>query len=80
MKKERKERLKLAALLAAFFAGGILCEWQYREFIENNIPYSYRGNIIENVFYLCGKDTLDMLCSENPYEFIKAMIKKLTRK
>ncbi len=52
----------------------------YRSFVERHIPYSYRGNIVENVLYLFGFDTLDMLCSENAREFTDALIKELRRR
>ena len=52
----------------------------YNSYVEKHIPYSYRGNVIENVLYLFGRDTLDMLCSENSREFIKALYKELTRR
>ena len=76
----KKETFKKIGFAAICFVAGAAGMHVYRRFIEDHIPYSYRGNIIENVFYLAGRDTLDMLCSDNLQDFVKATTKEMDRR
>ena len=76
----KKEKIKKVCLAVGGFVIGVAAMSLYRSFIERHIPYSYRGNIIDNVFYLSGRDTLDMLCNETRTEYIAALIKELQRR
>ena len=77
---KKKEIVKKAALVGVGFVAGAVAMNVYRNFIEDHIPYSYRGNVIENAFYFLGRDTLDMLCAENASEWFDAMRKELKRR
>ena len=75
----KKEKIKKVCLAVGGFVIGVAAMSLYRSFIERHIPYEYRGNVVDNVFYLSGRDTLDMLCSESRAEYIKALVKELRR-